>query len=89
MHKTTWILLWAVPVSLLCTGAANILAFWIFARLDSIGYPRHWWRMEDFGLYKVYWKLAPEHGWSRLPLVAAGAFFLVACVAGFWLISEI
>jgi len=41
MHAEIW--LWAVGVS--CTGIANVLAFWIFARLSSIGYPRHWWPM--------------------------------------------
>jgi hypothetical protein len=62
-----------------CAGIANFLAFWVFARLDSIGHPRHWWRLgEDFRLYRLYWKLAPEHRWSRVPLIAAASFFLVA-----------
>jgi hypothetical protein len=77
MHKPIWFWFWTVSIP--CAGVANVLAFWIFARLHSIGYTRHWWRMEDFKLYKLYWELAPEHGWSRLPLIAAGGFFLIAC----------
>lgn len=77
VFKSIWF--WAVAMP--CAGIANVLAFWVFARLDSVGHPRHWWRMEDFTLYRLYWKLAPEHGWSRLPLVAAASSFLVAGIA--------
>lgn len=66
-----------------CAGVATVLAFWIFARLDSVGHPRHWWRNEDLRLYRLYWKLAPEHDWSRVPLVAAAISFLIAGVALF------
>ena len=79
MHGGIWF--WAVGVP--CAGIANVLAFWIFARLGSIGHARHWWRMEDFRLYRLYWKLAPEHGWSRMPLIAAGGFFLLAVASVF------
>ncbi len=77
MHRSIW--LWAV--TMLFAGIANAFAFWVFARLDSAGYPRRWWRMEDFRLYSVYWKLAPKQGWSRLPLIGAGAALLIAGTA--------
>jgi len=75
--------IWFWAVSIPCAGIANFLAFWIFARLDSIGHPRHWWRMEDIRLYRLYWKLAPEHRWSRVPLIAAASLFLIAGAAMF------
>jgi hypothetical protein len=37
--------------------------------------------MEDFTLYRVYWKVALKHGWSRVPLIAAAGFFLIAVAA--------
>ena len=75
--------IWFWAVSIPCGGIANVFAFWIFARLDSIGHSRHWWRMEDFSLYRLYWNLAPENGWSRAPLIGAAMFFLIAGVALF------
>jgi hypothetical protein len=79
MHKTMWF--WAVAMA--CAGITNALALWIFTRLAAVGYPRRWWRMEDFKLYKLYWKLAPEHGWSRMPLLASGVSLLIAGAALF------
>jgi len=37
--------------------------------------------MEDLRLYRLYWNLAPEHGWSRAPLVMAVALMMVAVSA--------
>jgi hypothetical protein len=73
--------LWFWAVAIPCAAIANFFAFQIFTRLESAGYPRRWWRMEDFRLYKLYWKLAPEHGWSRTPLIAAGVCFVIVAVA--------
>jgi len=69
-----WFWAVAIPVGVI----ANFLAFQIFTRLESVGYSRRWWQMEDFRLYKLYWKIAPEHGWSRTPLIAAGICFVIA-----------
>jgi hypothetical protein len=79
MHKPIWF--WAISIP--CGWIANVLALWIFARLDSVGHPRHWWRSEDFRLYRLYWKVAPANGWSRLPLIAAASSFMIAVVAAF------
>ena len=74
MRELVWF--WAIAIPL--GAVANLFAFQIFARLETLGYGRCWWRMEDFRLYKLYWKLAPQHGWSRMPLVAAGLCFVSA-----------
>jgi opacity protein-like surface antigen len=62
--------------------AANLVAFQAFARLESLGYGRRWWKMKDFRLYRLYWQLAPRHGWPRWPLATAFATFF-ACGAAF------
>jgi hypothetical protein len=77
MRELVWF--WAIAIPL--GAVANLFALQIFSRLESVGYPRRWWRMEDFRLYKLYWKLAPEHGWSRMPLVAVGLCFVSAAAA--------
>lgn len=76
-------LIWFWVVSIPLAAIANVLAFQIFARLESLGYRRRWWRMEDFRLYKLYWKLAPEQGWSRMPLIVAGLCVGAAAVVLF------
>ena len=63
---------------------ANLVAFQAFARLESLGYRRRWWKMEDLRLYRLYWLLAPSHGWPRWPLVTAMAVF-VGCGGAFML----
>jgi hypothetical protein len=72
---------WFWRVSIPCAAIANVLAFWVFARLKSVGYKRRWWKMEDFKLYETYWRIAPEHSWSRLPLIAAVGIFLLGVAA--------
>jgi hypothetical protein len=75
MHKP---LLFALLVCLTagsCT-AADLVAGQVFARLQPLGYERHWWRMEDFRLYRLYWHLAPAHGWPRWPLTVSFGCFL-------------
>jgi|SRR6516162_8512491 hypothetical protein len=79
-HKLIWLFL-AFAVGTSCVAVANFLAFEIFARLETLGYLRRWWRMEDLRLYRLYWNLAPEHGWSRAPLVMAVALMMVAVSA--------
>ena len=68
-------------ISLPCAAIANILAFRIFDRLREAGIERRWWKNEDFRLYKLYWKMAPDHGWPRGTLVVAACFFAVGGAA--------
>jgi len=71
-------LFWTVSIP--CAVAAIALAIWIFSRLEALGFKRRWWKQEDFFLYATYWRLAPKQGWSRLPLIAGAALFIIAVV---------
>ena len=71
---------WSVCIP--CGAVANILAFWIFARTERLGFDRPIWSVwGDLGLYRIYWQKAPENGWSRTPLVAMGLLLGVALSA--------
>jgi hypothetical protein len=68
---------WTVCIS--CAAIANVLAFWIFARMAKLGLERHVWSVwSDVRLYRLYWQKAPENGWSRAPLVTMGVLIAVA-----------
>ena len=79
-RKLVWIFV-ALVLGTTCTAIANLLTFEIFNRLESLGHLRRWWRMEDYKLLRLYWKLAPDHGWPRSPLIAAVGLMLIAFAA--------
>ena len=79
MPKGIAIVFWLIRMP--CAAIANILAFRIFARLREAGIERRWWKNEDVSLYRLYWRMAPAHGWPRGTLVAAGSFFAVGGAA--------
>ena len=71
-------------ISLPCIVIANVLLYWVSARLKSLGYERQrGFKMQNATLYLTYWRLAPKRGWSRLPLVTAVVLFGFAFVALF------
>ena len=72
-----------VFVTIPCGAIANVLSYWIFARLRSVGHPRLQWGM-DPELYRLYWQIAPQHGWSRAPLLWMHAIFWGGCGALFF-----
>jgi hypothetical protein len=67
----------AFAFALAFASVANVVAFRILGRMKAAGYEVGFWRMSrDYRLYSDYWRIAPERGWSRAPLViliAAGA----------------
>ncbi|HVO79697.1 MAG TPA: hypothetical protein VMT28_03140 [Terriglobales bacterium] len=69
-------------IAMLFGGVANGQAFLVLHRMQSTGYPVGLWRtsLKDLRLYREYWRIAPEKGWSRLPMVAFTlSFILAAC----------
>ncbi len=65
-----------------CAAIANVLAFWIFARMSTLGFERDVWSVwTDVRLYTLYWQKAPENGWSRSPLVTMGVLISIAVSA--------
>lgn len=72
---------WTVCIP--CAAIANVLAFWIFARMGKLGFERGIWNWGDLRLYRLYWDKAPENRWSRTPLVAMGALMAVTICALF------
>jgi hypothetical protein len=57
-------------------GLANVLAFFVLARMRSLGRRVGVWRTHrDWVLYRDYWRVAPYHKWSRAPIILALASF--------------
>jgi len=59
-----------------------VTTFWVFAigcvslvfsRLKKIGHPNGWFSLHAWYFYRMYWKAAPEQGWSRAPLIVGAA----------------
>jgi len=73
---------------LVIAAFANILAFQAFDRLETLGYKRRWWKLEDFKLYRLYWQLAPKYGWPRWPILIAGCCFAIGAVVFVALVSR-
>jgi hypothetical protein len=62
---------WFSHVTFPCTAMASILESWIMWRLRTRGYTRRWWGV------KLYWRVAPKLGWSRLPVILSNG--IVTC----------
>jgi hypothetical protein len=60
-------------------GLANGLAFFVLARMRSLGRQVGIWRSHrDWALYRDYWRLAPENRWSRIPVAVGLLSFALA-----------
>jgi hypothetical protein len=71
---------WSVCIP--CGAIATALGFWIFARMERIGFERKLLSFKsDVSLYRLYWQKAPGNGWSRAPLIAMGVLFGITVIA--------
>jgi hypothetical protein len=53
----------------------------MFFRLEDLNQGRDWLNptvKKDFARYRLYWKVAPSQGWSRIPAVLAAVCFSLA-----------
>ncbi len=80
-----WLLAWRdigillFGIAMVFAGLANYLAFTVLHRMQSAGVQVGLWRgRNDFRLYGDYWRIAPERGWSRLPIIGLVVSFLLA-----------
>ena len=65
--------------AMLLGGLANGLAFLVLDRMSSLGHRVGIWRTpKDWGLYREYWRIAPERNWSREPITIALLSFVLA-----------
>ena len=67
-------------IAMTFASVANGCAFLIFARLSRLGHGRGLWSWNDVRLYRLYWNLAPQQGWSRFPLLLGVSAFVLAGV---------
>ena len=67
-------------VAAMVLGAlANGLAFFVLGRMRSLGHRIGIWRTHrDWGLYREYWRVAPERNWSRAPIMIGLLSFVLA-----------
>lgn len=55
----------------------------ISRRLEEVdGLRRSKWILNQSRLYRQYWKLAPDHSWSRIPVVLACTAILCGLMSG-------
>ncbi len=76
-------------VAMLFAGSAGALGFLVQHRMKLTGYDVQTWGdpMRTLKLYSDYWRIAPEKGWSRVPIVgmwsgllAAGVFLVASAL---------
>jgi hypothetical protein len=67
-------------VSMMFGALANVCAFFILARMRSLGFSVGIWRWprKDWLLYRGYWNIAPNKDWSRLPIILGLVSFALA-----------
>lgn len=69
-------------VAMIFGALSNACAFFVLYRMRSLGFTVGLWRSprKDFPLYSGYWKIAPNRGWSRLPVVIMPVSFGIAVI---------
>jgi hypothetical protein len=73
---------WFWRVTLPCTIIASIIELWMAWRLTMRGLRRHWWDTT------LYWRVAPQYGWSRLPWLLSMGIVLLGFAALLFLPSK-
>jgi hypothetical protein len=64
--------------------------FLILFRMHSLGHKIGLWRspIRDLALYREFWRIAPERGWSRAPVVLLAAFGFCFFIAALLLLRS-
>jgi hypothetical protein len=62
---------------------ATSCIFSVRFHLEEVGQEYDWLKpslVKDFRSYELYWKIAPDKGWSRFPLIIGGLSFSLTFV---------
>ncbi len=69
-------------VAMIFGALTNLCAFFVLYRMRSLGFSVGIWRSarKDFQIYSGYWNIAPNRGWSRLPVIVMPVSFGIAAI---------